>query len=61
MIQYFVFIVFGLLMAVFNVKKFRIVWESNPAKASEFKKAARIYVLIAIMGGIMLYSHIHYA
>ncbi len=61
MIQYFVFIVFGLLMMGFNVRQFRMVRVSNPIKANEFKTAARIYVLIAIMGGIMLYSHIHYA
>lgn len=60
MIQYCVFIVFVLLMMVFNVKKFRMVRDSNPAKANEFKTAARIYVLIVIMGGIMLYSHINY-
>lgn len=61
MIQYFVFIAFGLLMTVLNVRQFRMVCESNPVKAKEFKAAARIYVLIAIMGGIMLYSHIYYA
>ena len=61
MVQYFVFIAFGLLMTVLNVRQFRMVRASNPIKANEFKTAARIYVLIAIMGGIMLYSHIYYA